>query len=186
MSHLKQKYKTEIVPALFKSLNLKSVMQVPRLEKIVINMGVGDGAADAKLLEAAVAELTIITNQKPVTTKAKKSIASYKIREGQAIGAKVTLRNANMWAFAEKLFNIALPRVRDFRGFSPSGFDGRGNFTLGIKEQTIFSEINYDLVKKIRGMDVTFVTSTNSDDQAYDLLLALGLPFIKKQKKEAN
>lgn len=185
-SALKAKYKQEIAPALFKKLALKSVMQVPKLEKIVINMGVGDATNDSKLLEAAVEELTAITNQKPVTTRAKKSIASYKLRQGQFIGAKVTLRNQNMWSFAEKLFNLALPRVRDFRGFSPSGFDGRGNFTLGIHEQIIFNEIVYDKVKKIRGMDITFVTSTDNDDHAYELLLGLGLPFIKKTEKSGQ
>lgn len=186
MSNLKQKYLTEIVPTLQKQLKLKSIMQIPKLEKVVINMGVGDATADAKLLEAAMNELMIITNQKPISTIAKKSIAAYKLREGQAIGAKVTLRNKNMWAFVEKLFNIALPRVRDFRGFLPSGFDGRGNFTLGIREQIIFNEIIYDKVKKIRGMDITFVTSTNNDHHAYELLLLLGLPFVKKTKGTLN
>ncbi|WP_391592150.1 LSU ribosomal protein L5p (L11e) [[Mycoplasma] cavipharyngis] len=186
MSNLKQKYNNEIVFALQKKLQLKSIMQVPKLEKVIINMGVGDGASDAKLLEAAMNELSLITNQKPIKTIAKKSIAAYKIRAGQAIGTKVTLRNHNMWAFVEKLFNIALPRVRDFRGFSTNSFDGWGNFTLGIKEQIIFNEIDYDLVKKIRGMDVTFVTSTDDDAQAYELLLSLGLPFVKKIKKDAN
>lgn len=182
-SALKTKYKTQVAPMLLQKLGYKSVMQVPKLEKIVINMGVGDATRDSKLLEAAVEELAAITNQKPVTTKAKKSIAAYKLREGQYIGVKVTLRNQNMWSFAEKLFNLALPRVRDFRGFSASSFDGRGNFTLGVSEQIIFNEIVYDKVKKIRGMDISFVTSTNNDDHAYELLLGLGLPFVKKAKK---
>lgn len=186
MSNLKQKYLTHIVPFLQKELNCRSVMHVPRLEKVIVNMGVGDATGDAKLLEAAMEELAVITNQKPVPTIAKKSVAAFKLREGQAIGAKVTLRNRNMWAFVEKLFNIALPRVRDFRGFSPNGFDGRGNFTLGIREQIVFSEIVYDKVKKIRGMDVTFVTSATDDRAAYELLLALGLPFVKKNKSGTN
>lgn len=186
ISNLKHKYQTEIVPNLQKELGYKSVMQVPKLEKIVVNIGVGDATADLKLLESAVNELALFTNQKPITTKAKKSIAAYKLRAGQLIGAKVTLRSANMWAFAEKLFNIALPRVRDFRGLSLNGFDGRGNYTLGIKEQIIFNEIVYDQVKKLRGMNITFVTSTDDDHVAYRLLLSLGLPLIKKQSEKMN
>lgn len=183
-SGLKTKYWSEIVPYLQQLLGYQSVMQVPKLEKIVVNIGVGDATTDLKLLEAAVEELALFTNQKPVTTKAKKSIAAYKLRAGQLIGAKVTLRANNMWAFTEKLINIALPRVRDFRGLSLNGFDGRGNYTLGIKEQIIFNEIIYDQVKKIRGMNITFVTSSKQDEDAYHLLLSLGLPLVKKSSEK--
>lgn len=183
-SGLKTKYWSEIVPYLQQLLGYQSVMQVPKLEKIVVNIGVGDATTDLKLLEAAVEELALFTNQKPVTTKAKKSIAAYKLRAGQLIGAKVTLRANNMWAFTEKLINIALPRVRDFRGLSLNGFDGQGNYTLGIKEQIIFNEIIYDQVKKIRGMNITFVTSSKQDEDAYHLLLSLGLPLVKKSSEK--
>ena len=177
MSNFKELYNKEIVKALKKEYNYSTVMEVPRLEKIVINMGVGDGAKDAKFLEAAVNDLTLISGQKPVITKAKKSIAGFHIREGQNIGCKVTLRGENMYYFFEKLVKIALPRVRDFRGISPKSFDGKGNYTLGIKEQLIFPEINYDDVLKIRGMDIIFVTTAKSNEEAKSLLKAFGMPF---------
>ena len=179
MNRLKEKYLKEVVPSLQEKYNYKSIMQVPKLEKIVINMGVGDATGNAKLLEAAVADLTKISGQKPVVTKAKKSIAGFKVREGQAIGCKVTLRGNNMYNFMDKLVSIGLPRVRDFRGVSPKAFDGRGNYTLGIKEQLIFSEIEYDNVVKVRGMDIVFVTSAKTDAEALDLLKGFGMPFKK-------
>jgi len=179
MNRLKEKYLNEVVPSLKEKYNHKSVMEVPKLEKIVINMGVGDATTNSKLLEAAVADLTQISGQKPVITKAKKSIAGFKIREGQSIGCKVTLRGENMYNFMDKLISIALPRVRDFRGVSPKAFDGRGNYTLGIKEQLIFSEIEYDNVVKVRGMDIVFVTTAKTNEEAYDLLSLLGIPFRK-------
>ncbi len=177
MSTFKELYDKEIIKSLMNEYNYKTVMEVPKLEKIVINMGVGDGAHDSKFLEAAVKDLTLIAGQKPVVTKARKSIAGFKLREGQAIGAKVTLRGDNMYNFFEKLVKIALPRVRDFRGISPKSFDGHGNYSLGIKEQLIFSEIDYDDVLKIRGLDIIFVTSAKSDDEARSLLKAFGMPF---------
>lgn len=177
MPRLKARYRTEIVPSLFKSLNLSSIMEVPALEKIVVNVGVGDATGNAKLLEESVRELTDITGQKPVITKAKKSIATFKLREGQAIGAKVTLRGRKMYEFLDKLIAIALPRVRDFRGVSRNAFDGRGNYTLGIKEQLIFPEINFDRVNKVRGMDIVIVTTAKNDDHAFALLQAFGMPF---------
>ena len=177
MSTFKELYDKEIVKSLMKEYNYKTVMEVPKLEKIVINMGVGDGAHDSKFLEAAVKDLTLIAGQKPVVTKARKSIAGFKLREGQAIGAKVTLRGENMYNFFEKLVKIALPRVRDFRGISPKSFDGHGNYSLGIKEQLIFAEINYDDVLKIRGLDIIFVTSAKTDEEAKSLLKAFGMPF---------
>ncbi len=177
MSTFRELYDKEIVKSLMKEYNYKTVMEVPKLEKIVINMGVGDGAHDSKFLEAAVKDLTLIAGQKPVVTKARKSIAGFKLREGQAIGAKVTLRGENMYNFFEKLVKIALPRVRDFRGISPKSFDGHGNYSLGIKEQLIFAEINYDDVLKIRGLDIIFVTSAKSDEEAKSLLKAFGMPF---------
>jgi len=180
MNRLKEKYVKEIVPALQKQFNYTSVMQVPRLEKVVINMGVGDAIANAKALEEAVAELTVIAGQKPVITKAKKSIANFKLREGMAIGCKVTLRGERMYEFLDKLVNISLPRVRDFRGISRNAFDGRGNYTLGVKEQLIFTEINYDKVNKIRGMDVVIVTTAKNDEEGRALLSAIGMPFEKK------
>ena len=179
MNRLKEKYLKEIVPSLQKKHNYKSVMEVPKLEKVVINMGVGDATTNSKLLDAAVNDLTLISGQKPVITHAKKSIAGFKVREGQAIGCKVTLRGENMFNFIDKLVTIGLPRVRDFRGVSPKAFDGRGNYTLGIKEQLIFSEIEYDDVVKVRGMDIVFVTTAKTDKEAYDLLDELGLPFRK-------
>ena len=179
MNRLKEKYLNEVVPSLKEKYNHKTVMEVPKLEKIVINMGVGDATTNSKLLEAAVADLTQIAGQKPVITKARKSIAGFKIREGQAIGCKVTLRGENMYNFMDKLVSIALPRVRDFRGVSSKAFDGRGNYTMGIKEQLIFSEIDYDNVAKVRGMDIVFVTTAKSNEEAYDLLSLLGIPFRK-------
>ena len=179
MNRLKEKYVKEIVPSLMNKYNYKSIMEVPKLDKVVINMGVGDGASNAKLLDAAVSDLAKISGQKPVVTKAKKSIAGFKIREGQKIGCKVTLRGENMYNFVDKLISISLPQVRDFRGVSPKSFDGRGNYTLGIKEQLIFPEINYDKVQKVRGMDIIIVTTANSDEEAYSLLKALGMPFNK-------
>ena len=179
MNALKKQYNEEIVPALKEKFNYSSVMEVPRLEKIVINIGVGDGAREDKYIEAAKAELAQITGQAPVVTKAKKSIAGFKLREGQPIGVKVTLRGENMYNFVDKLISIALPRVRDFRGVNNKSFDGRGNYTLGIKEQLIFSEIEYDNVVKLRGMDIVFVTTAKSNEEAYDLLKGLGMPFRK-------
>lgn len=179
MSNFKELYKDKIVPELTKEFNYTSVMQVPKLEKIVINMGVGEGSQDAKWIEAAVKDLELIAMQKPVVTKARKSIAGFKIREGQPIGVKVTLRGENMYNFMEKLVKIALPRVRDFRGISKTAFDGKGNYTLGIKEQLIFSEINYDDVAKVRGMDIVFVTTAKTNEEAMKLLSAFGMPFRK-------
>ena len=179
MNRLKEKYLNEIVPSLREKHNYKSIMEVPKLEKIVINIGVGDATTNSKLLDAAVHDLELISGQKPVVTKAKKSIAGFKVREGQSIGCKVTLRGENMFNFMDKLVSVGLPRVRDFRGVSPKAFDGRGNYTLGIKEQLIFSEIEYDDVVKVRGMDIVFVTTAKSDEEAYDLLLGLGIPFRK-------
>ena len=179
MNRLKEKYLNEVVPSLKEKYNYKSIMEVPKLEKIVINMGVGDATTNSKLIDAAVADLALIAGQKPVVTKAKKSIAGFKIREGQAIGCKVTLRGENMYNFMDKLVSIALPRVRDFRGVSSKAFDGRGNYTMGIKEQLIFSEIDYDNVVKVRGMDIVFVTTAKTNEEAYDLLSLLGIPFRK-------
>lgn len=174
---LKEKYDTEIRKALNEKYHYSSVMEIPGLDKVVVNIGVGDATQDAKRLEEAVAELTQITGQKPVITKAKKSIASFKLREGQSIGCKVTLRGVRMWDFFDKLVSIALPRVRDFRGVSKNAFDGRGNYTLGVKEQLIFPEIDYDKVAKVRGMDVVIVTTAKTDEEAYSLLDLLGMPF---------
>ena len=179
MNRLKEKYLKEIVPSLKKKYNYKSVMEVPKLDKIVINMGVGDATTNSKMLEAAVEDLALISGQKPIITKAKKSIAGFKVREGQAIGCKVTLRGENMYNFMDKLISIALPRVRDFRGVSPKAFDGRGNYTLGIKEQLIFGEIEFDKVVKVRGMDIVLVTTAKTNEEAFDLLDGLGIPFRK-------
>ena len=179
MSNLKELYNKEITASLMKEYNYSSNMEVPRLEKIVINMGVGDGAHDSKFIEAAVKDLEAITGQKPVVTKARKSIAGFKLREGQPIGCKVTLRGENMYNFMDKLIKLALPRVRDFRGISKTAFDGRGNYTLGIKEQLIFPEINYDEVVKVTGMDIVFVTTAKTNEEALHLLNAFGLPFRK-------
>ena len=179
MNRLKEKYLNEVVPSLMKKYNYKSIMEVPKLDKIVINMGVGDATSNSKLLDAAVADLTKIAGQKPVITKAKKSVAGFKVREGQSIGCKVTLRGENMYNFMDKLIAISLPRVRDFRGVNKKSFDGRGNYTMGIKEQLIFSEIEYDEVVKVRGMDIVFVTTANTNEEAFDLLDGLGIPFRK-------
>lgn len=177
MSELKDKYINEIRPALMEHFAYSNVMAVPRLEKIVINMGVGEGKDNVKLLDAAVKDLALISGQKPVVTKAKKSVASFKLREGMSIGCKVTLRGERMYDFLSKLINVALPRVRDFRGISPRSFDGRGNYTLGLKEQQIFPEIKYDEVEKVQGMDITIVTTAKSDEEAKELLRLIGMPF---------
>lgn len=179
MNRLKEKYIKEVVPSLRQKYNYKSVMEVPALEKIVVNMGVGDASQNSKLLDAAMADLEIITGQKPVKTHAKKAIAGFKIRQGQAIGCKVTLRGESMYNFLDKLISITLPRVRDFRGISNKAFDGRGNYTLGLTEQLIFSEIEYDNVVKVRGMDIVFVTTAKTNEEAHDLLNGLGMPFKK-------
>jgi len=178
-SRIRTRYETEIKKALNEKYHYSSVMQIPGVDKIVINIGVGDATVDAKRLEEAVAELAQITGQKPVVTRAKKSVASFKLREGQAIGCKVTLRGIRMWDFLDKLISIALPRVRDFRGVSKNAFDGRGNYTLGVKEQLIFPEIDYDKVAKVRGMDIVIVTTAKTDEEAYTLLELLGMPFHK-------
>ena len=177
MEKLREQYEKEVIPALMKKFNYKSVMQVPKLEKIVINIGLGDIKENPKSLENAVNDLSIITGQKPVITKAKKSIAAFKLREGANVGCKVTLRSDKMYDFAYKLFNVALPRVRDFRGVSANSFDGRGNYSIGIKEQLIFPEIEYDKVDKLRGMDIIFVTTAEKDEEARELLKLLGMPF---------
>ena len=179
MNRLNQKYNDEIVKKLMEKFNYSSVMECPKLVKIVINMGVGDAIANPKALEEAVSEMTAIAGQKPVVTKAKKSIATFKLREGQAIGCKVTLRGTRMYEFLDKLFNISLPRVRDFRGVSKNAFDGKGNYTLGVKEQLIFPEIDFDKIGKIRGMDIVMVTTANTDEEGYALLELLGMPFHK-------
>lgn len=179
MARLKETYLNEIAPAMQKKFNYKNVMQIPKLEKIVINMGVGEAKENAKALESAMKDMEIIAGQKPVVTKAKKSIANFKIREGINIGCKVTLRGDKMYEFADRLINLALPRVRDFRGVNPNAFDGRGNYALGIKEQLIFPEIDYDKVDKVRGMDVIFVTTSKTDEEARELLTLFGMPFSK-------
>ncbi|PWW19305.1 LSU ribosomal protein L5P [Cytobacillus oceanisediminis] len=179
MNRLKEKQVKEITPALMGKFNYKSVMQVPKLDKIVINMGVGDAVQNAKALDKAVEELTLITGQKPVITRAKKSIAGFRLREGMPIGAKVTLRGERMYEFFDKLVSVSLPRVRDFRGISKKSFDGRGNYTLGVKEQLIFPEIDYDKVSKVRGMDIVIVTTANTDEEARELLTQFGMPFQK-------
>ena len=179
MNRLKEKYIKEVAPALFAKFGYTSTMQTPKLEKVVINIGVGDATQNSKLLEDSVKELTQIAGQKPVITKAKKSIATFKLREGMPIGTKVTLRGERMYEFLDKLFNISLPRVRDFRGVSKTAFDGRGNYTLGVKEQLIFPEINYEQVNKVRGMDIVIVTTANTDVEAKELLTLMGMPFVK-------
>ena len=179
MNRLNAKYKNEVVPSLIEKFNYKSVMEVPKVEKIVINMGVGDATSNAKYLEKAVEELTLISGQKPVVTTAKKSIAGFRLREGMPIGTKVTLRGERMYDFLDKLVTVSLPRVRDFRGISKKSFDGRGNYTLGVKEQLIFPEIDYDRVDKVRGMDIVIVTTANTDEEAKELLTQLGMPFQK-------
>lgn len=180
MSRFKEKYDKEVVPALVEKFNYTSVMQVPAIEKVVINMGVGEAVQNSKVLDSAVEDLTALAGQKPVITRAKKSIAAFKLREGVAIGTKVTLRKERMYDFLDKLVTVALPRVRDFRGVSKKAFDGRGNYTLGIREQLIFPEIDYDKVDKVRGMDIVIVTTANTDEEAAELLTLLGMPFVKK------
>ena len=180
MNRVLEQYKTNVIPELTEQFKYTSVMQVPKLVKIVINMGVGDSISNSKLLDAAVEDLAQISGQKPLITKAKKSIAVFKLREGMPIGAKVTLRGERMYEFYDKLVSIALPRVRDFRGVNPNAFDGRGNYTIGVKEQLIFPEINYDKVLKIRGMDIVIVTTANTDEEGRALLTKLGMPFAKK------
>ena len=179
MSRLKETYQNEIVDAMIKKFGYKNIMEVPILDKIVINMGVGEAKENAKILESAMKDLEIIAGQKPITTKAKNSIANFKIREGMPIGCKVTLRGEKMYEFLDRLVNLALPRVRDFRGVNPNAFDGRGNYALGIKEQLIFPEIEYDKVDKVRGMDIIFVTTANTDEEARELLTQFNMPFAK-------
>jgi large subunit ribosomal protein L5 len=181
MNRMQERYNTEIVPALRKAFELKNIMQVPRIEKVVVNIGMGEAMDNPKALESAVSDLTIIAGQRPVMTKARKSIANFKLREGRLIGTKVTLRGNRMWAFLDRLLSTALPRVRDFRGVSPNAFDGRGNYTLGLRDQLIFPEIEYDKIDKLRGMEVTIVTTAKDDDQARVLLQLLGMPFSKKE-----
>lgn len=182
MAHyLTSRYQEEIVPALMKEFSFKNIMQVPRLQKIVVNVGVGEALENAKALDAAIEDMAIITGQQPVVTKAKKSIANFKLREGRSIGVKITLRGMRMWAFFDRLINVALPRTRDFRGVSPNSFDGRGNFTLGVTEQLIFPEIEYDKIDKIRGFEVTLVTSAPNDEQGRTLLSMLGMPFRRTE-----
>ena len=176
---LKTKYSEEVAPALMKKFEYKSVMQIPKMDKITINVGAGEARDNAKVLDAVVADLMKITGQKPVVTKAKKSVANFKLREGMNIGAKVTLRGDRMWEFMDRLFSIALPRVRDFRGINPNGFDGRGNYAMGVKEQLIFPEIDYDKIDKIRGMDIVFTTTATTDEEARELLTLMGAPFAK-------
>ena len=179
MARLKEQYKAEVAPALYKKFGYKSTMQIPRLEKIVLNVGCSEARENAKVLDAVVSDLTAITGQKAVVTKAKKSVANFKLREGMPIGAKVTLRGNKMWEFLDRLFNVALPRVRDFRGISADSFDGRGNYALGVKEQLIFPEIEYDKIDKIRGMDVVICTTAHTDEEARALLEQVGAPFAR-------
>jgi len=177
MEKLREQYEKEVVPALMKKFNYKSIMQVPKLDKIVINIGLGDIRDNPKALDNAIKDLSLITGQKPIITKARKSIAAFKLREGANVGCKVTLRKEKMYEFAYKLFNVALPRVRDFRGVSDTSFDGKGNYSMGIKEQLIFPEIEYDKIDKLRGMDIIFVTTAEKDEEAHELLSLLGMPF---------
>jgi large subunit ribosomal protein L5 len=179
LSRLKETYENEIVDSMMKKFGYKNVMQVPKIDKVIINMGVGEAKDNAKILDSAVKDLEIIAGQKPIVTKAKKSVANFKLREGVAIGCKVTLRGQKMYEFVDRLINLALPRVRDFRGVNPNAFDGRGNFALGIKEQLIFPEIEYDKVDKVRGMDVIFVTTAKTDEEARELLTLFNMPFQK-------
>jgi large subunit ribosomal protein L5 len=181
MNRMHERYSKEVAPALFKSFGFKNVMQVPRIEKVVVNIGVGEALDNPKALDAATSDLTIITGQKPIQTKARVSIANFKLREGRLIGTKVTLRGDRMWSFIDRLLNIALPRVRDFRGVSVNAFDGRGNYTLGLKDQLVFPEIEYDKIDKLRGLEITIVTSAKNDEQARALLQLLGMPFSKKE-----
>lgn len=180
MNRLREKYSNEVVPAMMKDFSYSSVMEVPKIEKVVVNMGVGDAIQNSKLLDEAVEEMAAITGQAPVITKAKKSIANFKVRQGMSIGCKVTLRADKMYEFLDKLFNISLPRVRDFRGVSDTAFDGRGNYTLGVKEQIIFPEIDFDKVNRTRGMDVVIVTTAKTNEEAKALLEGLGMPFVKQ------
>lgn len=180
MNRMKEKYQKEIVPALIKTFEFKNVMQVPRVQKVVVNIGMGSEMENSKAIEAAVSDLTKITGQKPIVTKARKSIAAFKLREGRIIGTKVTLRGEKMWSFLDRLMNIALPRVRDFRGVSPDAFDGRGNYTLGLKDQLVFPEIEYDKIDKLRGLEITIVTTAGSDDHGRLLVQMLGMPFRKE------
>ena len=179
MSRLQEYYKNEVAPAMMNKFGYKNVMQIPKLEKIVVNIGAGDSKDNSKLLDAAVSELAMITGQKPLITVAKKSVSNFKVREGMKLGCKVTLRSDKMYEFMDRLFNIALPRVRDFRGINPNSFDGRGNYALGIKEQLIFPEIEYDKIEKIRGMDVIFVTTAKTDEEAKELLTLMGAPYAR-------
>ena len=179
MARLRDMYKADVAPALMKKYEYKSVMQIPKLDKIVVNVGAGDAKDNSKVIDTIVAELTMITGQKAVPTFARKSVANFKLREGMKIGAKVTLRGEKMYEFVDRLFNFALPRVRDFKGINPNAFDGRGNYSLGLKEQLIFPEIEYDKVEKIRGMDIAFVTTANTDEEARELLTLMGAPFAK-------
>ncbi|HEY5982440.1 MAG TPA: 50S ribosomal protein L5 [Anaerolineales bacterium] len=181
MNIMRERYQKEIAPALLKAFSFKNVMEVPRVQKVVVNIGAGEALDNPKALEAAVADLTTIVGQKPISTKARKSIANFKLREGRLIGVKVTLRGERMWAFLDRLLNVALPRVRDFRGVSANAFDGRGNYTLGLRDQLVFPEIEYDKIDKLRGMEVTIVTSARDDEQARALLQLLGMPFAKKE-----
>jgi large subunit ribosomal protein L5 len=183
---LKQRYREEIVPRLREQLGYSNVMQVPHLDRAVVNMGVGDAVKDGRMLDAALEDLAVITGQKPVVTRARKSIAGFKVREGMAIGAKVTLRGDRMWEFLDRLVTLALPRIRDFRGLSPAAFDGHGNFTLGVTEQLIFPEIDYDKVVKVRGMDITIVTTARTDEEGRALLVALGFPFAGEAVQQAS
>ncbi len=179
MNRMRVRYQEEVVPALMKALNMENVMELPRITKVVVNIGLGEAMDNPKALEAAVGDMMLITGQKPVITKARKSISNFKLREGRAIGAKVTLRGDKMWSFLDRLMNIVLPRVRDFRGVSDEAFDGHGNYTLGLREQLIFPEIEYDKIDKVRGMEITIVTTARTDDQASQLLALLGMPFRK-------
>jgi large subunit ribosomal protein L5 len=183
---LKQRYEADLRPQLQRELGLRNVMEVPRLEKIVLNCGVGLATQQQSLLDGAVADLTVITGQKPLVTRAKKSIAGFKLRAGNPIGAKVTLRGARMWEFYDRLVSLAIPRIRDFRGMEPSSFDGRGNYTFGVTEQLIFPEIDYDSIDKVRGMDITIVTTANSDDAGRALLTALGFPFRRESERQSE
>ncbi len=180
MNKMQEQYKNEVVPALQKEFSYRNVMEIPRIQKVVVNIGLGEAMDNAKALEAAVTDLTTITGQKPIQTKARKSIANFKLREGRIIGAKVTLRGERMWAFLDRLINIALPRVRDFRGVSPDAFDGRGNYTLGLRDQLIFPEIEYDKIDKLRGMEITVVTTATNDEHSRAMLKFLGMPFRKE------
>ena len=177
MPNLKAKYREEVAPALMQKFNYKSSMQIPRIDKVVVNVGCGEARDNAKILEAVVRDLGVITGQKAIVTRAKKSVANFKVREGMPIGAKVTLRQDKMWEFLDRLFNVALPRVRDFRGINPNSFDGRGNYAMGLKEQLIFHEIEYDKVDKIRGMNIVICTTANTDEEAKELLAQIGAPF---------